>query len=150
MPSVLCLLQVNLSLICPTEILGHLGFEAHNFSMLVRSHNFQCGNFRICKWCKLPVSAREFHDFGVQETNFGELPIIMGWVREKTPAKDGKRFARAFTEERNRRSREDFVHLWDLLTKFAFEMVASHLSTCLTLFQHSTPYKFQNKTLLVN
>ena len=45
----------------------------------------------------LPVSAREFHDLGVQETNFGELPIIMGWVREKTPAKDGKSFARAFT-----------------------------------------------------
>ena len=61
---------------------------------------FLCRNFRICKWCMLPVSAREFHDLGVQETNFGELPIIMGWVREKTPAKDGKSLAKAFTEER--------------------------------------------------
>ena len=63
----------------------------------------------------LPVSAREFHDLGVQETNFGELPIIMGWVREKTPAKDGKSLAKAFTEDCNRRNREDgdedFVHL---------------------------------------
>ena len=62
----------------------------------------------------LPVSAREFHDLGVQETNFGELPIIMGWVREKTPAKDGKSLAKAFTEERNRRRSsedENFVHL---------------------------------------
>ena len=65
----------------------------------------------------LPVSEREFHDFGVVETNFGELPIIMGWVREKTPAKDGKSLAKAFTEERKRRSRDEFVHLSGLLLK---------------------------------
>ena len=47
----------------------------------------------------LPVSTREFYDLGNQ-TNFGEMPIIMGWVREKTPAKDGKSLAKAFTEEK--------------------------------------------------
>ena len=54
----------------------------------------------------LPVSEREFHDFGVVETNFGELPIIMGWVREKIPARMVKGLS---PKDGEKRRRERFV-----------------------------------------
>ena len=127
----------------PEEISSHLGLKVKH-TIFGKVAQFLCGNLRICKWCMLPVSAREFHDLGVEETNFGELPIIMGCCVRKLQPKMVKALPKLLQRSVIGEA-ERSLSICPVLTIFSFEIVACHLSTCLTSFQHQISHKLQMK-----